>query len=146
MYEEVVHESEAILISCSMPLEGGVWKGLVPPQPICISYGHVSDQFVEASCLPKVNQESLEDITHEEAVAILKATKDTVSIGVARAGVPASEAPMPLPVIQEPVQQGGLLLSLSLFVSVLVQVPSCNVLPALYDPSQKYVGQHGLFS
>ena len=51
-----------------------------------------------------MNGESLEEITHEEAVAILKATKDTVSIAVSHPGMPTSEPVMPVPVIQEPVQ------------------------------------------
>lgn len=63
--------------------------------------------------LLQVNGNTLEDITHEEAVSILKSTKEKVVIVVSRVSIFYGEADVPSPTVSEEAQSSKSYVSLT---------------------------------
>lgn len=79
-----------------------------------------------------MNNSSLEDVTHEDAVAVLKKTQDRVVIVVARVGMSLTDSPtVSPPCYQDAVQSSELSLSLFFFAFFLLSCVASTRLPAL---------------
>ena len=70
--------------------------------------------------LPQVNDTSLEDVTHEDAVATLKKTQDRVVIVVARVGMIYADSGTPPPLYHEAVKSSKCYLLYTIVKLVLI--------------------------